>query len=81
MQIIKIPIIKTMCHYSFCFDFEILYFSDLVLKQQNLCFFVKMWVPRHDPTAQYFKPIGTLIPRYTIIKYHFLTLVKIIYQK
>ena len=31
--------------------------------------------------AQCFKHVGTLIPRYIIIKYHFVTLEKIIYQK
>ena len=31
--------------------------------------------------AQCFKYVVALIPRYTIIKYHFLTLGKIIYQK
>ena len=31
--------------------------------------------------AQCFKYVGTLIPMYIIIKYHFLTLGKIIYQK
>ena len=31
--------------------------------------------------AHSFKYVGTLIPRYTIINYHFLTLGKIIYQK
>ena len=42
---------------------------------------VKMWVPKYGPIAQCFKHVGTLIPRYTIIKCHFLTLGKIIYQK
>ena len=41
----------------------------------------KMWVPMHGPVAQCFKYIGTIIPRYTIINYHFLTLGKIIHQK
>ena len=38
----------------------------------------KMWVPMHSPIAQCFKYIGTIIPRYTIINYHLLTLGKII---
>ena len=42
---------------------------------------VKMWVPKYGPIAQCFKHVGTFIPRYTIIKYHFLTLGKIIYKK
>ena len=42
---------------------------------------VKMWVQRYGLIAHCFKHVGTLIPRYTIIKYHFCTLRKIIYQK
>ena len=41
----------------------------------------KMWVPKHGPIAQCFNYIGIIIPRYTIINFHFLTLGKIIYQK
>ena len=32
---------------------------------------VKMWVLRYGPIAQSFKHIGTFIPRYIIIEYHF----------
>ena len=28
----------------------------------------KIWVPKYGPIAQYFKFIGTFIPKYTIIK-------------
>ena len=42
---------------------------------------INMWVPRYGPIVQYFKHVGTFMPRYTIIKYHFLILGKIIYQK
>ena len=31
-----------------------------------------MWVPRYGPIAQCFTYIGTIIPRYTKINYHFL---------
>ena len=41
---------------------------------------VRMWVPRYGPIAQCFKHKGTFILMYIIIKYHFLTLGKIIYQ-
>ena len=40
------------------------------------------WVPQAwVKFAHSFKYVGTLIPRSTIINYHFLTLGKIIYQK
>ena len=46
---------------------------------------INTWVPqvwsKFTKVAQCFKYVGTLIPRYTIIKYDFLTLGKIIYQK
>ena len=40
----------------------------------------KMWVSRYGPIAQCFKYVGTFTPRYTLIKYNFLTFGKIIYQ-
>ena len=40
------------------------------------------WVPQAWVNfAHSFKYVGILIPRYTIINYHFLTFGKIIYQK